>query len=232
MSSLEDKLNELGLPTKYARYRGLSQYRDMTEDDFLRAMQELYERNVLIENETKFQLEYEQKIQDFLDKLARDYDLSDMNENDRVALRHMAQLSLSIETLERKMSLALAAGELDVNQIQKLTNALDTMRNSLMKVQSELNISRKERLGGAKETVDKRFQDILRRAKKLYDLRTAKIFCPKCRMLLATVWVQDWNIDNTCTFTCPRPECKHQFTVSTKYLRTHGMKNVEDMVDM
>lgn len=203
--------------------RNLPQYKNLSEEEFLdviEARKEEYQNEPLGED-------FEERIDNKIKELTEDYDLSDMKSNDLLILRALAQSLISLEDFE------LMAYEerqsLDTNNIMtvdKIQKIISDLRRDISNQQTDLKISRKIRKSDDREDVIQTIEVLKEKAQKFYKQKTAYIVCPKCNMLLATVWAQYPEVDNELTFTCNRrkggeePEvlCNHRFTVHTKDL--------------
>lgn len=203
--------------------RNLPQYKDLSDDEFLKvidARKEEYETAPLGED-------FEERIENKIDELTEDYDLSDMKSNDLLILRALAQSLISLEDFE-----LLAYEErqnIDANNlmtVDKVQKIISDLRRDISNQQTDLKISRKIRKSDDREDVIQTVELLKEKAQKFYKQKMAYIVCPACDMLLATLWVQYPEVDNELTFVCNRrkggeePEvlCNHKFTVYTKDL--------------
>lgn len=204
---------------KISRMRNLTQYRDLSDDQFAEAMKN---KEVGMEHSEALEVRIDKKLKEFED----DYDLSDMKINDRDALRALIQAQITLEDYEqllfsmRKQSLT----ESTFFMIEKLQKAMSDLRSDISKFQYDLNITRKIRKSDQDASVLAYMATVKDKAKRFYESKMSYIFCPKCDMLLATVWTMYPSDDrNKITLTCGRvhPDgtaCGHKITVGTNEL--------------
>lgn len=184
-----------------------------------------------------------QEVQDrakhIYEKLSEDYDLSDLNENDRLAIHDWCTIMVRIEDLEKEVSLTIATSTSDEKwyTVERINKVLAGLRDSASKIQSDLSITRKARKGDNETNVVAFVDDIKSRAKHMLDERLSYIYCPKCRELLANAWFLFPEIEggNSITLTCGRTTdrgriCGHRFTVTSKELVDGGNKNLPDVL--
>jgi hypothetical protein len=117
--------------------------------------------------------------------------------------------------------------------MEKINNMMTTLRRDISNMQNDLKITRKVRKGDKEESVINYIEDLKLKAKKFYDQKMSYVFCPKCNMLLATVWTLYPYGKNKITLTCNRKLqngdlCNTTFTVSSKELvEKRGSNNQE-----
>jgi hypothetical protein len=203
--------------------RNLPQYKELSDEEFLEVIEsreEEYETSSLSES-------FEERIQEKIEELTEDYDLSDMKSNDLLQLRALAQGLLSLEDFEllaHKERQNLTTENLI--KIDKMQKIISDLRGDISKIQTDLKISRKVRKSDDREDVIQTVLSLKEKAEQFYKQKMAYIICPKCNMLLATIWVQYPEVDNELTFVCnrrkggkePKVLCNHKFTVGTKDL--------------
>lgn len=203
------------------RIRNLKQYADLTDDEF----NELMDKKAM---GTKPLKEFEDRIKRKLKMFEEDYDLSDMKINDRETLRALAQNLITLEDLENFMYNTRMEGISDQNLmlIDKTTQQMSRIRSDISKQQDDLKITRKSRKADKEESVLNFIKDLEGKAKRTYEAKMARIFCPECNILLGTAWFLWPNVDNKLSFKCNRKLdtgeiCKGKTVVSSKEL----MKN-------
>jgi hypothetical protein len=184
-----------------------------------------------------------QEVQDranlIYEKLSKDYDLTDLNENDRLAISDWCTIMVRIEDLEKEVSLIIATDSSDEKwyKVERVNKVLSGLRESASKIQADLSITRKARKGDNETSVVAFIDDIKARGRKMLDERLSYIYCPKCRELLANTWFLFPEVEggNSITLTCGRTTdrgkiCGHRFTVSSKELMENGNKNLLDVL--
>jgi len=87
-------------PKYKKRIRNLKQYRDMTDEEFDTAFENLVDDNPVVNFPRRSIPEMEKLIDEKLNDFTQDYDLSDMKINDRLVLRNLIRSIISLEDLE------------------------------------------------------------------------------------------------------------------------------------
>jgi len=203
--------------------RNLPQYKDLSEEEFLEIIEERkeeYKAEPLGED-------FEERIQQKINELTEDYDLSDMKSNDLLILRALAQGLISLEDFElMAYEERQNIGADNIMTVDKIQKIISDLRRDISNQQTDLKISRKVRKSDDREDVIQTVETLKEKAQRFADQKMRYIICPKCDMLLATIWVQYPEVDNVLTFTCNRrkggkePEvlCNHKFSVDTRGL--------------
>ena len=117
----------------------------------------------------------------------------------------------------------------------KVASQLKNLRSDVSSLQDTLKISRKVRKGDKEESVLNFIEDLKERAKRFYESKMSYIFCPKCDMLLGTIWTLYPNSNNKLKLTCQRildngDKCNTVVTVTTKeLLDKRGSNKPENM---
>jgi|WetSurMetagenome_2_1015567.scaffolds.fasta_scaffold00807_3 hypothetical protein len=181
----------------------------------------------------------QERALDIYQKLAQDYDLTDLNENDRLAISDWCTIMVRIEDLEKEVSLIIATDTSDEKwyKIERINKVLASLRESASRNQSDLSLTRKQRKGDNETSVVAFIDSLKQRAKTMLDERLSYIYCPKCRELVATTWFLYPEVEggNSVTLTCGRTTdrnkiCGHRFTVSSAELAANGNKNLTDVL--
>jgi hypothetical protein len=141
-----------------ASLRNLPQYKDKTDKEILEAV-----------GSRSFQ----EKVQARIDRLAEDYDLSDMKYNDHTLVQRWGVLTERLETEEEALRL----------ERQRLSG----LQRDILSIQEALNITRAKRRDTSEDNPRLLYEDIKMRAAKFLEERLAYIKCPKCGMVLCTV---------------------------------------------
>ena len=175
--------------------------------------------------------ENEDRVTQYLDKMAVEYDLEDMNANDRSALLDLAKISIDIEDTQKLYRVKLANENIDWFELEKITNNLKVLRGDRSKIEYDLNITRRSRQSSEEASPVVALDDWKKRAKKMLEDRLSFCYCPKCKMLLATVWFLRPESGNSLTLTCSRETCKNVFTVTGSELIAKKNKNLDDVLE-
>lgn len=202
------------------KIRNLVQYKNMSDEDFEQAWEDLNVREDLEDIDSR--------IDQIMNDFSLNYDLRDMNANDTLALRELAKTFVLLDTLGRIEQQAIEDGA--VVQLRTLSQIKKEYLDNSSKLQEDLNIKRKQRQNDTGDTLDVYLPSILKKADNFYEERLAYIYCPKCKMLCANAWFTDWRVYNQIHITCPRPGCEHKFHVTSEYLTEHGNKNIEGVL--
>lgn len=207
------------LPNKHS-YRNLAQYQNLTDGEF-DEMWEIKMQGIQL-NES-----FELRIQNTIDKFSVDYALDDLNSNDLMTLRALAQAFITLEDYELEaynIRTGEGLGIENIALVDKITKASSDLRSDISRLQGDLNITRKVRKADKEQSVIAAIEDLKIKAKEFYRQKMNYVFCPKCHMLLGTIWVlYTESTKNKATFVCERPlpdgkPCRHKFTVSIKEL--------------
>lgn len=223
------KRETLYLPPKN-KLRTLKQYKDLSEEEF----DQIYEEKLVgIQRNRAFEKLIQRKIKE----ISRDYEVDDLNANDHMTLRALAQAMVDLEALEQENHKMKKDG-LDmsnINLIDRMSRMRSDLRSDISKMQTDLNISRRVRKQDTNTAIKDQFEELKRKAREFYQQKMAYIFCPKCKMLLATIWTLYPEEDkNKITLVCNRTmedgsKCGHKFTVTTKELMEKRGTNFEDI---
>lgn len=208
--------------TNKKRLRNLAQYRHLSDEEF----DQIWDDYKSQESSP----DIEQKIQETMQRFSEDYDLSDMNANDRLALRELAKIFILLDDLYEIERKAIENGEM--MKISAISKIRKDLIDGSSKIQADLNITRKSRQTDVGESLDTYLPSILKKARNFLSQRLSYIYCPQCRMLTANTWFADWEQNNTVTITCPRQECGHVFSVSSKMLAENKNKNVDNVLNV
>lgn len=210
------------LPDK-RKIRNLVQYKDLTDEQF----EEIWADKVA-ESELSPEL-LEQMVSERLDKLALDYDMDDMKSNDMVQLRALALAMIQLDDLETTAWRVRQATDYNSVQIlEKVNRILSTLREDISKISNDLQLTRKIRKQSREASVIDSINDLRSKARKFYRERMLYVFCPECKMLLATTWLLYSEENNKLELNCKR--CGHKFTQDLAPLYKTDNKNLEDVV--
>jgi hypothetical protein len=175
------------IPSEYNRLRNLTQYRNMTDDEFLTAMDQ---RTKGIDiNKT-----FEERIKSSWEKFEHDYDLSDMKENDKVTLRALIVAMIFEQDFSLELYNAMSIEGIEDSatmKIKRLSEILNKLRGDITDLQNALKITRKVRKDDEGNLLDA-VENAKEKAKAFYKQTMQIIQCPKCNKWLGTVWFLDW----------------------------------------
>lgn len=200
----------------------LAQYRGKTEEEVL-ASHEAHNNS------------FSKRLDRMKDSMAEDYDLSDLNANDKAALDDLCKLFLRVADLDELISEEMQKEDPDHYNIQNMNKTLTQWRDSISRIQTDLNITRKARKGDNETSVVATVNSIKERAKKMLSERLSYIYCEKCHMLLANAWFLYPEGNNGITLICERDlgngkKCGHRTVVTSKKLKELGNRNLTDVL--
>lgn len=205
-----------------AQLRNLPQYRNLSDEELKKVQEEILRGST------------EERKREVLERLKIDYDLSDMNENDRLSLDNLAQIFVRLDDLERTIDELLNDGNyMDADRLNKMSASL---RRDASQIQQDLAITRKARKGDKEEDLVTYIADLKTRAKKFLEERLSYIYCPECKMLLANTWFLYPGANNAIKITCNRvindegDICGKTFQVKSKELLDNNNCNIEGML--
>lgn len=209
---------------KYRRMRHLKQYADMSDEEF----------DSIIVNKKSLS-DYEEKVEAKLREFAEDYDLSDLKINDKAALRALIQALIDLEEYQQEIYKLRQQGlnESNITIIDRTQKLMSELRSDISKLQDDLKITRKTRKSEAEQNFLSYMNSLHEKAKKFYESKSFIILCPKCKMMVGTVWVQYPLVYNKFTFTCNRDlgdktKCNTKFSVYSKDLyENRGTNEIE-----
>jgi len=215
-----------------AKLRNLVQYKNMSDDEF----DQIWEKKIVGAAPSS---EFETRINRKLEEFAQDYDLSEMKVNDTASLRALIQAIIALEDYEQIIFRMRSSGEdignADINILDKISKIMSELRGDIGRLQDDLQIKRKVRNSDKESSIISYIDSLKLKAKQFVEARSMLIVCPKCSMLLASLWTLYPEEDNKLTLRCHRKmdndeECGEKITVSTKeLLKTRGT-NSQDVL--
>jgi hypothetical protein len=214
---------------RYKRMRNLAQYKNLSDDEF----NSIIEKKAIGIEQSE---EFEKRIADKLEEFEQDYDLSDLKINDRDTLRALIQAQINLEDYEQFQFKRRKEGitENFLLSTERLHKVMSDLRADISKLQNDLNITRKVRKSDQDVSVLAFIDNLKNKAKKFYESKMGYIFCPKCNMLLATVWTMYPDSDrNKIALVCGRvlPDntiCGEKVVTGTKgLLKNRGTTDKE-----
>lgn len=212
------------------RMRNLKQYKNLTDDEYAEVISQM-EMNAA----PSFALE--DRIERKLKEFEKDYDLTDLKINDMLVLRALIQAILQLEDLEQAANKVREEGILSssIAVLRELNNMMVGLRKDISSMQEDLKITRKHRKGDKEANVISYLEDLKIKAKQFYEEKMSFIFCPKCSMLLGTVWTMyPDRKGNVIKLTCRRDlgegkTCDTEVIITPKELLDMGGTNKEDI---
>lgn len=210
--------------------RNLPQYKNLSDEEY----DEIWEKRITgVETDSLF----EQRIQRKIDEFGEDYDLDDLKANDKLTLRGLAQAYITLEDLENYTYKVRFGGieDGDIVKLEKINAMMSALRRDISSMQNDLKITRRVRKGDKEESVINYIEDLKQKAKKFYKEKMSYILCPKCNLLLATVWTMYPEGKNKITLTCNRKlqdgsRCGHTFTITTADLLEKKGANLPELL--
>jgi hypothetical protein len=212
-------VRKFSTPNK-SKLRNLAQYKNMPEDEF----EELFEKKLAgVETNKNFESRVSRKIKE----ISSSYELDDMNSNDIVTLRSLAQALINLEDYEQAAYNLRTDGGINLDNItlvEKLSKVQSDLRRDIGEFQDDLKISRRIRKSDKEQSVVEYLDSLKKKAKEFYESRASYIYCPKCNKLLATIWtLYPEEKVNKLTLLCNAPDennniCGEKIQVTTKEL--------------
>jgi hypothetical protein len=182
---MEDEKKRRFKNVTWASQRNLHQYKNLTDDEFEERM---LQREMGINRSAEFEQRIEGKIKIFKE----DYDLDDMNMNDKVILRNLVQSMIMLEDIEITMfNSRVADGGItggNISLLEKLGKMASDLRADISKMQDDLKITRRVRKSDKELSAVAYLQNLQQKAKEFYEAKMMYVYCNKCNTLLGTVW--------------------------------------------
>jgi hypothetical protein len=174
--------------------------------------------------------DFEDRIQEHIDKLGEDYDLDDMKINDMIQLRELVMAMIQLEDLEL---VALEERQkIDPSNIvvlDKVNRIISNLRSDISSISEDLQLTKRARSRSKDATVADAWKKLTKTAHEFYQKRMLYIFCTECRMLLSTIWLNyNDNEHNQISLYCER--CDNIEVVNLKELYNKNNKNLEDVL--
>lgn len=227
---VEDRLKErrLFLPNK-KQIRNLKQYKDLSDEEFNELIAKK-EAGIIPEKV------WEQRIESKMSEFGESYDLSDLKINDVMTLRSLAAAVIRLDDFESILNKITSAGvtENNILVIDKIGKLMSDLRTDISKMQDDLKIARKTRKGDKEASMIETLEKIKTNAKRFVEQKMFQIFCPKCNMLLASLWTLYPTGKNKIILTCNRhlqdgSICGEVVTITSKELLEAGGNNKQDL---
>lgn len=223
--------NRITVPDK-VKLRNLQQYKNYTDDEF----DEYYSQKIagIVINQ-----EFEKRIQRKINEFSKDYALDELNSNDKLLLRALAQAMINLEDSEIESYTIRAEGiSLDnITLLEKLSKMMSELRGDISKLQDDLKITRRIRKSDKEQSVMTFLDDLKLKAREFYSNRMAFVYCD-CGMLLGTLWtLYPSESHNRIILVCNRildngEICGKRVTVTTKELLDNKGTNHPEMMPL
>ena len=173
-------------------------------------------------------MDFNTRVKDVLKQFEDDYELSEMNANDELGLKNLAQIFVRLDDLNAQI-----IDVVDITDLDRLTRIQERLRKDASVIQNDLAITRRQRKTEKQEDLVTYIADIQARAKHLLSNRLSYIYCPRCKMLIANVWFLYPDQPNSIKLKCNRvvdvdsgKKCEHEFTVTSEELSKMGNRNI------
>lgn len=200
IKNTHDKVSSsrLATPNKN-KMRNLNQYKNLNDEEW----DETYSQ--IVAGVTKNQ-EFEKRIQRKINEFGKDYALEELNSNDKLQLRALAQAMINLEDSEVESYNIRSEGiSLDnITLLEKLSKMMSELRADISKLQDDLKITRKIRKSDKETSVINFLDDLKIKAKEFYREKMNYILCPHCGMLLSTSWFLYPEAKNRVHLVCQR----------------------------
>jgi hypothetical protein len=212
------------------RIRHLKQYDDMSDEEF----DEMWEERTLNSTPSK---KLEDRISLKLEEFSKDYDIDDLKINDKETLRALIQAIIALEDYEQVMFQLREAGLTaeNINMLDKVSKTMSDLRSDISRLQDDLKITRKIRKSEQETSVLNYLETLKTKAREFYESKMMYILCPKCNMLLATIWTLYPTENNQIKLICHREQedgsfCGEEVVVYTKDLLENKGSNKPEML--
>lgn len=168
-----------------ASLQNLPQYKDKTPEELAEII--LHQESKQDKKSSGLQARISIKLAEF----SEDYEISDLKYNDRETLRSMMIALINLEDLD-KVSFEITSSGITYDNLtlmDRINSMSSKLRADISKMQDDLKISRKSRNSGKEESVVAYIENLKLKAQEFSETKMNYIFCPKCNMLLSTVWI-------------------------------------------
>lgn len=201
--------------------RNLPQYRDLSDEAFEEAI-----KGFFVE-------EAEELAQEFYEQFKEDYVLDDLKANDKIALESLSYFYAQLRYNQNKINEFRDSEDiLFTEAVSNLVTDNEKIIRSIKVLESQLGISRIERLKDEGEDMIDLVKSVRERAKKYLEKKLHYIFCPKCNMLLGNVWLLYRELEGAyeLKFVCKREQkgkvCNTEVIIRPGDLNEHTSKAI------
>lgn len=205
------------------RLRNLKQYKHLSDDEF----DTWFEQNFQEEKEEMVDLiDLQDLISEKLTQLEKDYDFSEMKWNDQQQLRALCMAMIQLDDLEIKAyEMRQDMSDAAMLNYQKLNQILSGLRSDISTISNDLQLTKRVRNQSKDVSVAQRWEELTKKASRMYKQKMLYIFCPECKQLLTTAWLHFPDNLNSIKLTCGR--CNHVFDQDLRGLYKKGNKNLD-----
>lgn len=161
------------------------------------------------------------RVEDTVEEIKADYDISDMTANDKFSLYELARAFVTAEDLQRDLREAQEEGDWGI--YGKINRELHRTRDDISDLQDYLNITRKAREKTGKHSLVEFIEDLKQRGRKFLDQKLSEIYCPQCEELICKAWFLYPEENNAIKLYCER--CGNKFTIKSKDIEDN--KNID-----
>lgn len=204
------------------KLRNLVQYKDLSDDEFNAIFEDRFEKP-FIQTE-----DIGKAIDKKIEELGEDYDLEDMKINDHNLLRLLAQAEIQLEYIEQVLFEIRSEESYTIDNVtlvEKLNRIASGLRSDIGSLGETLAISRKERRKDQETSVQDAISKLRDSAKKYAERTMVYVFCPSCKLLLLTAWLQAGEKTTKVETTCPR--CGEELSLVLEDLYKTDNRNIE-----
>ena len=203
------------------KLKNLKQNQGLTDEEFDKVYDDKY---LSVDKNTLFEKRIQEKLKEFSDE----YDLTDMKVNDKVQLRALAQAEIQLEDLETAAYVLRQEIATDnVLVLEKINNIMSKLRSDISMISNDLQLTRRIRKQSKEASVISYIDTLRDKARKFYKQKMLYVFCPECRMLLATTWLMYPDSNNSLKTKCG--QCGHAFTLDLAPLYETENRNLKDV---
>jgi hypothetical protein len=214
-------MKERGVLPDKRKIRNLKQYRDISDEEFEEKFSDVLSSATTMRG-------LEERIEKKLEDMAQDYDMEDMKVNDKVQLRALAQAEIQLEDLETTAYvLRQEIADTNVLVLEKVNNIMSKLRSDISMISNDLQLTRRIRKQSKEASVISYIDTLREKARKFYKQKMLYVFCPECRMLLATTWLMYPDSNNSLKTKCG--QCGHAFTLDLAPLYETENRNLKDV---
>lgn len=150
------------------------------------------------------------RVEEVLHSFYVDYDLADLNSNDQYQLIELATAIAQSETLNEQWD-NLVGEEFNPQELKDLQIILSRTRKDIISLQKDLEIARKDRQSTETSPVEF-IMGLKQRALSFLEERLSYVYCPKCKVLVSTLWLADYDKGSKFQFICN--QCENKFIVN------------------
>lgn len=129
----------------------------------------------------------ESRLEALRKKFAADYDLSSLNSsNDKSNLEQLLRFTIANEDLANELNNLIGGGaSANVQDIVKISGAIDTLSTKCLALEKQLGIDRKTRRAeNDVESVAEYIKELKLQSRDFLEQRLTKVYCPDCKVMV------------------------------------------------